>query len=97
MQEAKEQLHPLLRDAQLDRLNSRSEFVQTFKSALEQSIARKLAAWQPGVQAVFKFDETPMETWETWDGSIHLLVKVPTLSDALKSLVRKLDPAGDTE
>jgi hypothetical protein len=91
MQEAKEQLHPLLRDAQLDRLNERSEFVQTFKSALEQRIARKLAVWQPGVQAVFKFDETPMETWETWDGSIHLLVKVPTLSDALKNLGRKLD------
>lgn len=91
MQDAKEQLHPLLRDARLDRLNERCEFVQTFKSALEQRIARKLAAWQPDVQAIFKFDETPMETWETWDGSIHLLVKVQTLSDVLKSLGRKLD------
>jgi hypothetical protein len=91
IQDAKEQLHPLLRDAELNRLNERSEFVQSFKSALELRIARKLAAWQPGVQAVFKFDESSTENWETWDGSIHLLVKVPSLSDALKSLGRMLD------
>lgn len=88
MQDAKEQLHPLMRDAHLGRLDERSEFVQTFKNALEKRIARKLAAWQPGVQAVFKFDETPTETW---DGSVHLLVKVPSLSDALKTLGRRLD------
>lgn len=91
MQDAKKQLHPLMRDAHLGRLDERSEFVQAFKNALENRIARKLAAWQPGVQAVFKFDETPTENWETWDGSIHLLVKVPSLSDALKTLARKLD------
>ena len=91
MQDAKEQLHPLLRDAHLDLLNGRAEFVQTFKSALELRIARTLAGWQPGVQAVFKFDESSTENWETWDGSIHLLVKVPSLSDALKSLGRTLD------
>jgi hypothetical protein len=45
---AKEQLHPLLRDAQLDRLDERPEFVKTFKRALELRIARKLAAWHPG-------------------------------------------------
>jgi hypothetical protein len=91
LSDAKEQLHPLLRDAELDRLDRRDEFVQAFKSALEQRIARKLASWQPDVQAVFKFDETPMQNWETWDGSIHLLVKVPCLSDAVKALGKKLD------
>jgi hypothetical protein len=91
LNDAKGQLHPLLRDAELDRLDRRETFVQAFKSALELRIARKLAAWQPGVQAVFKFDETPTQTWETWDGSIHLLVKVPRLSDAMKALGKKLD------
>jgi hypothetical protein len=91
LNDAKEQLHPLLRDAELDRLDRRGEFLQAFKSALELRIARKLAGWQPAVQAVFKFDENPTENWETWDGSIHLLVKVPRLSDAVKSLGKKLD------
>jgi hypothetical protein len=91
LNDAKEQLHPLLRDAELDRLDRRAEFVRAFKSALELRIARKLAAWQPGVQAVFKFDETPAQNRDTWDGSIHLLVKVPRLSDAVKALGKKLD------
>lgn len=91
LNDAKAQLHPLLRNVELDRLEQRYEFVQAFKSALEQRIARKLAVWQPGVQAVFKFDETRTETRETWDGSIHLLVKTPRLSDAMKALGKKLD------
>lgn len=89
--DAKEQLHPLLRDAHLERLDERSEFLKTFKHALEQRIARKLAAWEPGIQAVFQFDETRIEKPEAWDGSIHLLVKVPRLSETLKILGRRLD------
>jgi hypothetical protein len=91
LDDAKAQLHPLLRDAQLDRLDERPEFVKTFKRALEQRIARKLAAWYPGVEAVFQFDETRTETPESWDGSIHLLVKVPRLSETVKILGRRLD------
>jgi hypothetical protein len=91
LNDAKAQLHPLIQNADLDRLDKRSEFLQAFKSALEQRIARKLAIWQPGVQAVFKYDETWTENMEKWDGSIHLLVKVPRLSDAVKVLGRKLD------
>jgi hypothetical protein len=91
LNDAKEQLHPLLREVDLDRLEKRTEFVQGFKSALEKRIARKLAAWQPGVEAVFKFDETLAENRETWDGSLHLLVKVPHLSKAIKTLSKKLD------
>jgi hypothetical protein len=91
LEDAKGQLHPLLQNSELEHLAQRVEFIRAFKSALEQRIARKLAAWQPGVEAVFQFDETRIENWETWDGSIHLLVKVHRLSDALKSLGRKLD------
>jgi len=91
LNDAREQLHPLLREVELDRLEKRSEFVQAFKSALEKRIARKLAAWQPGVEAVFKFDGTLAENRDAWDGSLHLLVKVPRLSDAIKPLSKKLD------
>lgn len=89
--DARSHLHPLLQSAGLDRLNGREEFLQAFKSALEQRIARKLAGWYPGVQAVFKFDETLIQNTSDWDGSIHLLVKVPRLSSAIKSLGKKLD------
>src|SRR5215216_5261341 len=89
--DAKEQLHPLLRNLEVDRLRQRREFVQAFKHALEERIAQKLAHWQPGVEAVFQFDEVWMETRETWDGSLHLLVKVPHLSDRLKTIARQLD------
>jgi hypothetical protein len=91
LKDAKEQLHPLLRDAQLERLDERPEFIKAFKRALEQRIARKLAAWYPGVQAVFQFDETQIENPESWDGSIHLLAKVPRLSETLKILGWRLD------
>jgi hypothetical protein len=91
LKDAKEQLHPLLRDAQLERLDERPEFLKAFKRALEQRIARKLAAWYPGVQAVFQFDETRIENPESWDGSIHLLAEVPRLSETLKILGRRLD------
>jgi hypothetical protein len=91
LKEAKAQLHPLIQSVELDRLDKRSEFVQAVKSALEQRIARKLAVWQPGIQAVFKYDETLTGNREAWDGSIHLLVKIPQLSNAVKALGKKLD------
>lgn len=91
LHDAKSQLHPLLQTNELDRLSQRVEFLQAFKSALERRLARKIAAWQPGVQAVFRFDETRTDTIETWDGSIHLLVKVPQLSNALKAFGKRLD------
>ena len=91
LDDAKLQLHPLLRDADLHRLGQRKEFVQAFKQALEKRIAKMLAAWQPGVQAVFQFEESWMEGRNAWDGSIHLLVKVPRLSKAIKLMERSLD------
>ena len=91
LNDAKGQLHPLLRSVEVEHLGRRNEFLQAFKTALEKRIARKLAAWQPSVQAVFKFDETRTENMECWDGSIHLLVKVPRLSNTVKALGKTLD------
>jgi hypothetical protein len=91
LKDAKAQVHPLIRNNELDRLDKRREFVQAFKLALERRIAKKLALWQPGAQAVFKFDESWMENQTAWDGSVHLLVKVPQLSNAIQSLGQRLD------
>lgn len=93
LEDAKAQLHPLLRDVEVTRLEKRTEFVQAFRQALELRIAKKLALWQPGVQAVFKFDESWMESHTMWDGSLHLLVMVPRLSSAIQSLGKRLDRA----
>jgi len=90
-QDAKEKLHPLLRNGELGHLRRRSEFIHAFKLALEKRIAQKLDAWQPGVQAVFQFDESWMEARNSWDGSIHLLVKVPRFSNRLKTIAKRLD------
>ena len=89
--DARSQLHPLMQNVNLDRLDKRTEFVQAFKLALEQQLAKRLAAWYPNVQAVFKFDESRVDLHKPWDGSIHLLVKVPRLSKTLKALGKKLD------
>src|SRR5512134_702283 len=82
LEDARGQLHPLLQNNELDRLDRRREFLQAFKSALEQRIARGLALCQPAIQAVFRYDETRLESIEHWDGSVHLLVKVPRVSNA---------------
>lgn len=89
--DAKSQLHPLLTNAKLAHLEKREQFLQAFKSALERRIASTLAAWQPGVQAIFQFDETRITAMDRWDGSIHLLVQVPRFSNAIKTLGKILD------
>jgi hypothetical protein len=91
LNDAQGQLHPLLQNTELERLDQRNELVQAFKKALEERIARKLASWQPDVQAIFKFDETRMKNSESWDGSIHLLVMVSHLSSTVKALGDMLD------
>ncbi len=91
LNDAKTQLHPLLRNVEFDRLDRRDEFVRAFKLALEKRIAQFVAAWQPGVQAVFKSHEVRMENHRSWDGSIHLLIKVPRLSNTIKAIGKKLD------
>jgi hypothetical protein len=91
LEDARNQLHPLLQNTELDRLDHRNEFLGAFKSALERRIARQLAIWHPGVQAVFQYDETRMAHLENWNGTLHLLVKVPRLSSAVKTFGKKLD------
>jgi hypothetical protein len=91
LNDARVQLHPLLRIIDLNRLDRRYAFVQGFKCALERRIAQKLAAWQPEIHAVFKFDESWKESLTSWNGSIHLLVKVPHLSDAMQLVGENLD------
>jgi hypothetical protein len=91
LNDAKRELHPLLRNVNVTRLEQRSEFVKAFKLALERRIAQKLAAWYPGVEAIFKFDESWMQSRNSWDGSIHLLVNVPHLSRTIKMLGKNLD------
>ena len=91
LEDARACLHPLIRNTEVRLLSQRIEFVRAFKLSLEQRIAQKLAAWQSGVQAVYSYDESWMESRERWDGSIHLLVKVPRLLSAVRSLGKNLD------
>ena len=91
LEDARSQLHPLLQSMELDRLDQRNEFLDAFKSALERRIARQLAIWHPGIQAVFRYDETRMTHKEDWNGKIQLLVKVPRLSSAINAFGKKLD------
>jgi len=91
LNDAKAQLHPLIRNTELFQLRKRSEFVQALKLALARRIAQKLAIWMPELEAVFQFDESWIDDRNAWDGSIHLLVKVPHLSHKIKTLGKKLD------
>jgi hypothetical protein len=91
LKDAKSRLHPLLQQVEIDRLDQRDEFTHAFKRALEQRIARTLAGWQPGIQAVFRFDGTRVRNHERWDGSIHLLILVSRLSKRVKMLGEMLD------
>lgn len=89
--DAKTELHPLLQKEDVNRLEKRCEFVEAFKSALEKQIAKTLAVWQPSIQSVFRFDDSHAVADPSWDGKIHLLVKVPHVSNAIRSLGRSLD------
>jgi hypothetical protein len=91
LHDARAELHPLLRSVDVNRLEKRNEFIEAFRSALEKQIAKRLAVWQPSIQSVFRFDESHANHDPSWDGKIHLLVKVPRVSDAIKSFGRTLD------
>lgn len=91
LSDAKSQLHPLVQNFELDRLDQRPAFLRAFKCALEHGISRKLTAWHPGIQTIFSYEEAPFENIEDWHGSIILLVKVPCLTEEMKELGKKLD------
>jgi hypothetical protein len=91
LNDARAQLHPLLRSAELHLLGERHEFVETFRLALERRIARKLATWQTRVLSIFRFDQTRRPPGCPWDGSIHLLAKVPRVSKTIQAWGQTLD------
>ena len=91
LNDAKSQLHPLLRHSELSHLSQRTDFLRAFKSALEKRLTRILVAWLPEVEAVYQYDETRLGNIENWDGSIRLLLKVPRLSNVVRTLGKKLD------
>lgn len=91
LDDARAELHPLLRTVDVNHLETRNEFIEAFKSALEKQIAKRLALWQPSIQSVFRFDNSHAADDPSWDGKIHLLVKVPRVSKAIKSFGRNLD------
>lgn len=92
LNDAMVQLHPLLRNVELERLEKRGEFVQAFRLALERRLAKKLADLLRGrIQTVYRFDETRRRPSSQWDGSIHLLVKASRLSSTIQAASQKLD------
>ena len=91
LNDARAELHPLLRSEDVNRLEQRNTFMAAFRSALEKHLAKRLALWQPSVQSVFRFDNSRATNTPFWDGKIHLLVKVPRLSNAIKSFGKSLD------
>lgn len=89
--DAKDQLHPLLQSDELENLDHRCEFVQGFKRALEVGVARQLAFWQPCIQAVFEFNNSPIDRESCWDSTIHLLIMVTRPLKTIKTMNNILD------
>lgn len=89
--DAKAQLHPLLREVELENLGQRSEFILAFKTALEEELAQKIVLWLPSVKVVYKFDVLRRSNPEKWDNTIHLLLLVPRLLPAVGELGITLD------
>lgn len=91
LNDAKGRLHPLLREKEIFQLRKQNEFVEEFKLGLERNIAQKIARLYPVVQAIFRFDESWMEARRRWDGTIHMLVQLPRLSNGIKIFGKELD------
>jgi len=91
LNEAKTRLHPLLGVEELENLDRRCEFLQAFKRALEEGIARQLVFWQPCIQAVFQFNESLPPKEECWDSTIHLLVMITQPLNTMQALGPILD------
>jgi hypothetical protein len=89
--DAKTQLHPLLQQADLERLDQRREFVEAFKHALERVIAERIVLWLPNVKKVYTFDPPRGRSTECWDNTIHLLILVPQLLPSINELGAMLD------
>ena len=55
------------------------------------STHRKRQDYWKNIQAIFQFDQRRIIDIQTWDGSVHLLAKVPLLSTSIGTLGKKLD------
>ncbi len=91
LMDAKAQLHPLLRQVDLEKLGQRREFVQAFKHSLEGVVAERIALWLPWVKAVYRFDALRGRSTDDWDNTIHLLILVPELLPSLNEFGTMLD------
>lgn len=89
--DAKTQLHPLLRQVEMEKLGQRREFVEAFKHALEKVVAERIALWLPCVKLVYKFDPPRGTSAERWDNMIHLLLLVPRILPGINEFGAKLD------
>ena len=61
LEDAKAQLHPLLRDAQLDRLDERPEFVKTFSAPWNRGLPEN---WQLGPRVSRLFFSSMKRGWK---------------------------------
>jgi hypothetical protein len=91
LRDAREQLHPLLHQVDLEKLSQRHEFLQAFKRSLEREIAQKIVMWLPCVKVVYRFDAPRGGSTEGWDNTIHLLVLVPQLLPPIKEFGARID------
>jgi hypothetical protein len=91
LMDAKTQLHPLLQQVNLVKLDQRHEFVEAFKHALERVIAERIGLWLPSVKIVYTFDPPRGSSTECWDYRIHLLILVPRLLPSINELGAMLD------
>ena len=88
---AKNELHPLLQHADLDRLDQRADFLQAFRKAIEIEMAQKITLWVPCTKIVYRFDTTYSSRVEKWDNIIHLLLVVPQILPSLNNFGKKFD------
>lgn len=93
LMDAKSELHPLLQQADLEKLGQRQKFVQAFKQALEKAVAERVVRWLPDIKVVYKFDSPRRGSAEHWDNTIHLLILVPLLLPSINELGSELDCA----
>lgn len=89
--DAKSELHPLLRQVDLDRLDQRCNFLKAFKCALERRVAQQIMLWLPVVKAAYRFDPLMKNDSQNWDNTIHLLVLVPQIMSPFDELGANLD------
>ena len=96
LQEARSKITQPIRAADLQELLKWHEFVDYYRLALADRIARTLTAHDTNITAVYYFDpnlnpDGETETYLPVDPSINLLIEVETPSAALEAFISALD------